>query len=818
MTTFTEDETTKHEADDTFVLSYLNSLNDKHNLLDQQDTTIELSDNFILSFRQKREQRTAGRLCLCVTLFTGLILATVITFLSAFIYQENQTKLEIKVELIWTTGLPKLITETSFRLLDSNKDGVLDIVFGYGTGVDTLIPNRLLCDIYFDGSYPCNGGVMLLDGRNGEVRWNFDGSQHEVFALNCERDIDKDGILDCLTGGRGGTFEAISGQSGKLIWTFDNEVRSEKMNFYTPLYIHDVDHDGLDDIVTVHGGDPTRNPHEKVRIPGEILLVSSKSGQLLNVSIVPDKMESYYSPQLITRKKGEQFILIGTGGETHGGGLFAFNLQCFTSRCNEPYIKIISDDYKGVMTPPVLVDVNKDNVDDIIIPLYNSTLFAFDGQTFKQLWNYTFFSSETYSTPAVAYFNDDDVPDIMIHYQQGPGYPLYYSAQTTILDGLTGKPLLNKPMEHTIGAQSSPLTISFNKRGTDMFLFWLGGCDNMTNGTRREIEYEKNMPSFILSHANICKLQYHTTSYTALYALSNSMEPPGTVIYHSNENAAVEHGAWVNTSLDVQKFLSRFPNYTEIYDDWQSLENYVQENDSMITPKLNELNPPQTNLNGVDNSDESLLNDDSNVEFLTGEEYDSDRSARKHYKRRKRHVGPHDDGGVQRMISTDLQHGKSSIDIIFATYWINSDTSLLLRPDEKRCINEGMANEHLRLNGNDGLYVGMDHDAYEHYIEEKCRNHTRLINTALKISPELVDSIRTSISNPFKKQMGQLTVYRLRLHFRNCPIRKNKFSFKREHLCDEVEVASFNEQIWAGYMGSRGDCHANNRQPNNMRK
>ena len=48
------------------------------------------------------------------------------------------------------------------------------------------------------------------------------------------------------------------------------------------------------------------------------------------------------------------------------------------------------------MTPPVLVDVNDDKIEDIIIPLYNSTLFAFDGKSFKQLWNRTFLSSETY--------------------------------------------------------------------------------------------------------------------------------------------------------------------------------------------------------------------------------------------------------------------------------------------------------------------------------------------------------------------------------------------------------------------------------------
>lgn len=55
------------------------------------------------------------------------------------------------------------------------------------------------------------------------------------------------------------------------------------------------------------------------------------------------------------------------------------------------------------MTPPVLIDVNNDQIEDIIIPLYNSTLFAFDGKTFRQLWNKTFPSSETYRSvpPAV---------------------------------------------------------------------------------------------------------------------------------------------------------------------------------------------------------------------------------------------------------------------------------------------------------------------------------------------------------------------------------------------------------------------------------
>jgi hypothetical protein len=42
-------------------------------------------------------------------------------------------------------------------------------------------------------------------------------------------------------------------------------------------------------------------------------------------------------------------------------------------------------------------------------------------------------------------------------------------------------------------------------------------------------------------------------------------------------------------------------------------------------------------------------------------------------------------------------NSKSSIDLIFATYWIHADTSTLLSADERTCIERGMAKEEDRL-------------------------------------------------------------------------------------------------------------------------
>lgn len=47
-------------------------------------------------------------------------------------------------------------------------------------------------------------------------------------------------------------------------------------------------------------------------------------------------MESYYSPQLLRRSSSEQYILVGTGGETHGGGLYAFDVTCWKRACSSP--------------------------------------------------------------------------------------------------------------------------------------------------------------------------------------------------------------------------------------------------------------------------------------------------------------------------------------------------------------------------------------------------------------------------------------------------------------------------------------------------
>ena len=48
------------------------------------------------------------------------------------------------------------------------------------------------------------------------------------------------------------------------------------------------------------------------------------------------------------------------------------------------------------MTPPVFIDLTNDGIEDIVLASYNSTMHALDGDTYKELWRFTYPQSETY--------------------------------------------------------------------------------------------------------------------------------------------------------------------------------------------------------------------------------------------------------------------------------------------------------------------------------------------------------------------------------------------------------------------------------------
>ncbi|XP_041470340.1 uncharacterized protein LOC121419916 isoform X1 [Lytechinus variegatus] len=500
--------------------------------------------------------------------------------------QEPQRKVlpctKYTVQDVWVQNIPQLQLESGIRLLDVNQDGVLDAIIGFSTDATAYFADQyLMCSIYFNGTVPCFGGVLALDGITGQELWRHYSSM-EVFAVNCNGDLTGDRVNDCAIAGRAGVMEAVDGTSGKLLWKYHVQEAGEALsNFYTAQFIHDVNGDGVRDLLNALGGDPVREPGAPVIHSGNVMLLSGLDGSVISMCGVPDGMESYYSPQIFYQHGGKAMVLFGTGGETVGGSLWAIPLDDIII-CNMTQVKVIyTDPFKGVMTPPVLVDLTGDRVKDIVMSMFNSTVIAFNGQTYQQLWNYTMPSSESYSTPAAGFYNDDDVPDFMVVYNYGPGYPLYYYVQINILDGRNGQPLLQKNIISSGSATTSPLTVSTEGYGNDAFFYWRLACEGHEQETEAfSFTGEEGASKGSLSRTNFCRERFNSGSVTTGSLLNQHMDVPGQVVYTSADRFEDEHRYTVNATRMAMDYLKKYPEVIPIILDAQKQGDKEEENKS----------------------------------------------------------------------------------------------------------------------------------------------------------------------------------------------------------------------------------------------
>lgn len=63
------------------------------------------------------------------------------------------------------------------------------------------------------------------------------------------------------------------------------------------------------------------------RLSGRLLIMSGKTGKVLTWVGVPDKHETYYSPQVYLQMDATPMVLFGTGGETHSGSLWVISVN-----------------------------------------------------------------------------------------------------------------------------------------------------------------------------------------------------------------------------------------------------------------------------------------------------------------------------------------------------------------------------------------------------------------------------------------------------------------------------------------------------------
>lgn len=370
--------------------------------------------------------------------------------------------------MVWDVNLPIIGSQSSPRAVDLNEDGILDIVMGAGKNE-------------FQDS---NQGILALDGKSGGILWEQEASD-QVYGAATFYDINEDGVKDVFIGGRSPNLKALDGKTGAIIWEYNDVLEDDpilkyaRFNFYNIILIEDQNDNGFPELLTVNGGNAEAEPHSKVhRYPGVLMLMDSKTGNVLAADTMPDGKESYMSPLRFSQPhqphSKEYQVIFGTGGETIGGNLYVISLSKFIKEGLSTAKIIASDDGHGFIAPPVLADITGDGYYDIVAISHGSKIFAIDGKTHEVKWRQEIPQTECSNSFAVGFFTDDDVPDFFTFVSKGE-WPHNTGSLQIMLDGKNGQIAYIDSIGCT--GFSSPVVYDLNNDGFDEVIISINEFD-----------------------------------------------------------------------------------------------------------------------------------------------------------------------------------------------------------------------------------------------------------------------------------------------------------------------------------------------------
>ncbi|WP_439481900.1 FG-GAP-like repeat-containing protein [Cyclobacterium plantarum] len=394
-------------------------------------------------------------------LFEGSIYLIAFITCTVFSCQEKD-----KSELVWEASFPVIGSQSSPRTVDLNRDGVLDVVMGAGK-------NEFEYSDY---------GILAINGDNGELLWNA-STVDQVYGSATFHDVNKDGIPDIFIGGRGPHLKGIDGQTGDLIWEYDSSnyldhpiLKHARFNFNNSVLVPDQNGNGIPELLISNGGNARAAPFETVgRYPGVLMVIDALSGKILAADSMPDGKETYMSPLLLDKVgNNETMVVFGTGGETISGSLFIAKLKDLMNNDLSNARVLVTEQNHGFIAPPVLADLDRDGILDIVAISHASTITAFSGKSFEVLWQQQISGTESSNSLAVGQFTADNIPDLFTFVSKGV-WPENTGSIQVLIDGKTGV-LINKKELGCTGF-SSPIAYDLNKDGRDEVIFSINEYD-----------------------------------------------------------------------------------------------------------------------------------------------------------------------------------------------------------------------------------------------------------------------------------------------------------------------------------------------------
>jgi outer membrane protein assembly factor BamB len=369
--------------------------------------------------------------------------------------------------LVFPPIVGDLMTISSPSVIDLTGDSVPDIVFG--TGVDRVQPRpgRMV----FTGEPEVSGYVVAVSGATNEILWRAPNPR-DAFTTPRFTDLNRDSVADVIMGGREGALSAFNGVDGTLLWRVAPARVARTTfpyNFFAPGLIRDANGDRVPDLVVVYGGDDTKLPSDP-REPSYLAVVSGADGAILAVHKTPDGGESYSSVVVYDRPDGTEWLIFGTGGETHGGAAYRAPVASlldgsFATRAET----LVAPGAKGVIAPATLVELTGDRDLDILISTFDGRLVALNGATGKPLWERRDQGEEAYHSAAVVRLSREGRLGLFV--SRGIGaFPRYVASVHRLLDAADGRVLYQyRDPFYPAGA---PLAVDLTGDGVDEPFFF----------------------------------------------------------------------------------------------------------------------------------------------------------------------------------------------------------------------------------------------------------------------------------------------------------------------------------------------------------
>jgi hypothetical protein len=273
-------------------------------------------------------------------------------------------------------------------------------------------------------------------------------------------------------GGREGRLTAFSGADGAVLWRVPGQSVAQTpfpYNFFTPAILRDANGDGTPDLAVLYGGDDTRPPNT-LRSTGYVILISGADGAVLAVHETPDGAETYSSAVVYERADGTEWLVFGTGGETHGGAAYRAPI---TSLLNGTFAdrveRLVEPGSKGVIAPAVIVELTRDSEPDIVISSFDGRLVAIDGATGQPLWEQRGEGEETYHPPAVLRRSRNGPLALFVSRGRGV-FPKYEGSVHRLVDAAHGRVLVE--YENAFAPGGAPLAVDLTGDGIDEAIFF----------------------------------------------------------------------------------------------------------------------------------------------------------------------------------------------------------------------------------------------------------------------------------------------------------------------------------------------------------